>query len=198
MSVFLPEGYDAPASDKLVQPSAAPLSDQEKDLIRRLFSKPELIPERFLSYIVDYLAVNQPQIPISNIFGFSQFTAKEGNTISSPTETTTSTSYTDLPTVGPTITGLPDGKYVIFFGNTSSTSSSSAQATTSVKVNSIEASDTDMLLNGSTVTVPVSRAILKTLSNGGNNTLAMRYKVFTAGTGSFRDRWMIALRYANL
>lgn len=155
------------------------------------------VPKPFETWMIDKVVSSGFDLPISQIIGFAGFLAQEGNTIVTPTETTTSTTYTDLATVGPSISGLTPGRYLIFFGNTSSTTSSSAQATTSVQVNATAASDADMLLNGSTTTVPVSRAILKDLALE-SNTLTMKYKAFTAGTASFRDRWMIALKIANL
>src|SRR5690348_16089479 len=53
--------------------------------------------------------------PVSNLVGFAQFlgqVATRVNTI----ETTVSTSYTDLATSGPTLTGLADGNYFVFHG----------------------------------------------------------------------------------
>ena len=141
-----------------------------------------------------WLEQNPPSIPVTQILGFTQFTVQQATPIIT-SETTTSATFTDLATVGPSITGLPDGKYVILFGSALS-ASAGANAIMGIKINSTEATTADPTVqtNGTALT-SAATAMVKTLSNGGNNTLTARYE--SSGTGTFAIRWLIAIRYAN-
>lgn len=142
-----------------------------------------------------WLEQNPPAIGISNILGFSQFTANSNSVITA--ETTTSASYTDLATVGPTLTGLPDGQYIILYGAASSSSATGTQtAFVSVSVNGATAVDNDGAENQNNAIASVARAITSTLSNGGNNTITLKYRS-TSGTATFAFRWLIALKFDN-
>jgi hypothetical protein len=143
-----------------------------------------------------WLEQNPPSVPISSVLGFQQFTAQSATKIST-NEATNSTTYTDLATTGPEITGLPDGKYVIFFGAYGRCSSNAGGARMSVDVDGVGAHDADAATWNVTDAAPGSTACLKTLSNAGNNTLTAKYRTDSTMTGTFADRWMIALRYAN-
>lgn len=143
-------------------------------------------------------------LPISNIVGFQQFTVQQATSILTA-ETTASDTYTNLATTGPTITGLPDGKYAVFYGAFGHNSTVGGGAVMSVKLNSAEAIDADALsvFPASSIAYPAggvaaSRVIFTTLANGGNNTLLARYRRGNAiGTAQYSTRWMAALRYAN-
>lgn len=149
---------------------------------------------RFPSWMVDTVARYGLPVPIGNIVGFSQFTAQIAATI--PTdESTLSTSYTDLGTVGPTLTGLPDGSYLVAFG--ALVTGVSGTAYMGVKVNAAEATDA-AAMKTNVANVPGTRIVAVTLDAGGNNTLTARYRTTVAGSGSWSDRWMLALKYANL
>jgi hypothetical protein len=67
-----------------------------------------------------------------------------------------------------------------------------------VKVNTTEPVDDDSIFWNLTVGtfVPGARAIEKTLAGDGNNTLLARYRV-SGGTGTWRYRWMLAVKVAN-
>lgn len=155
-----------------------------------------LLLQQFKEYMTQYMALNQPAIPISQIFGFDQFTVKPATKVNT-SETTTSGSYTDLATVGPTLTGLPDGQYLILHGCNMITSAAGSGVFQSVQVNATGASDDDAVVTTSTQSASNATAIVKTLSNDGNNTLTAKYRVGAVVTGEFARRWLIALRYAN-
>lgn len=165
----------------------------EKPILDNIFQ----VSDKFLGQFRLWLEQNPPSIGISNILGFSQFTA-QGATPINTSETTSSTTYTDLTTTGPQITGLPDGKYVVFFGATAKNSTAGRSANMGYQVNSDSVSTTEICLVNVTDFVSIVRASLATLSAGGNNTLAAKYSVANgADTGTFHYRWMIAIRYAN-
>lgn len=141
-----------------------------------------------------WLEQNPPAIGISNILGFSQFTAQPATTIS-VSESTTSATYTDLLTVGPALTGLPDGKYMLIFGGLV-TSSAAGSAWMAPQINATAASDTNGLSCGAGTTNSGAFACTVTLS-GGSNTITMKYRTDSGATGTYTRRWLIALRYAN-
>lgn len=142
-----------------------------------------------------WLEQNPPAIPITSILGFSQFAAQHDSVAAQ--ESTTSTSYTNLTTVGPRLENLPDGKYVILFGCASGSTLDATEPRMSVKINSTEAVDADGGVTSLARWAGQSSAVIKTLSNGGNNTILCRYRTDT-NTGQFRHRWLVAIRIGNL
>ena len=152
------------------------------------------LPKVFLTYMADYIATSGLSIPIGQVLGFSQFTVQQATPIIT-SETTTSATFDDLATVGPEITGLADGQYVILFGAALSASAGD-NAIMGIKINATEATTADPTVqtNATTLTSGAT-AMVKTLSNNGNNTLTARYE--STGTGTFAVRWLIALKFAN-
>lgn len=190
MSQFLPES----AEFKL---PGGPVSDADLQFVSRAFGNPNLIAQvapQFLSYIVSYIEQAGLLIPVSQVPGFNNFTAQTHRVETE--QSTASTSYTDLSTVGPTLTGLPDGKYVFFYGCYAS-NGSAASSRISLKVNSTEAVDADAAVAVSSTAVSIATAVVKDLDNNGVNTVTCRYRA-GSGTSSFGTRWLIALRYSNL
>jgi hypothetical protein len=147
----------------------------------------------FLGYMVDYLALNQPLVPIGQVVGFSQHTAQAATYIATG-EATTSATFTNLATVGPQLTDLPDGQYVVFFGASAVTGADSGRM--SIKFGTAEATDTDAIVwVASGLTIPGARAAAVTLSENAN-TITARYRSNGASV-SFSNRWLIAIRHAN-
>ncbi len=141
-----------------------------------------------------YFEQNPPAIPITSILGFTQFTASSSTVVTS--ESTTSTSYTDLTTTGPEVTGLSDGQYIVFFGANSSNNTAGASALVSVSINGAAASDNDFAGMAGTDQMSVCKAVPKTLSAGGNNSVRLKYRA-GSNTASFARRWLVVLRYGN-
>lgn len=171
-----------------------------------ILSDPMNLPSSFWEYAIQKWLADAPVFPISQVFGFTQFTATPATSILTA-ETTVSTTYTDLATVGPTLTGLADGNYAIFFGAFLHNDTAGGGAVMSVKVNSTEASDNDFtsVFPAGSSAYPtggtcVSRVIFKALSNNGSNTLTCRYREAAPATGTakFSNRWLAALKYSNL
>ena len=171
------------------------LAAHEVDLFQRALSAPlQSIPKEFETWLIDRIAVLLPLIPISQVVGFTQFTAQDAPNVLTQ-QSTTSTSYTDLSTVGPQLTGLPDGQYIIFFG--ANQFSVGAEPNMSIQVNATAASDDDRVVTGAGTAAHQSRAVIKTLDNAGNNTITVKYKSNSGGSVTFFNRWMFALRIAN-
>ena len=200
MSQFLPESFDAQAETVSALPKGI-VTESDLSLIKKTLSRPEIIEQvapNFFAYMVDYLAVNQPLVPISQISGFSQFTAQ--SSVNNGTALRNVNSYGDPTTgdAGPSITLLPKGKYVLLYGALAWDSSGGGGTMyVSPKVNSTEAESADAAnVTANTTGISIMRACLKDLSLE-NNTVTLRYNA-SSGTGRWDNRFLIALRYANL
>lgn len=171
------------------------LSPEELQLQQRLFSAPETLPDAFKSWVVNYIAVNGSPIPPSQVLGLRSSRAVQSQILTS--ESTASTTYTDLATVGPTISGLSDGTYLLTFGCIFN-SAAGGDGYMSVSSNAATPSDNDAAFANASAAgrFNIVRAVLVTLSNQNNNSVNMQYRV-TSGTNSFRYRWLIAQRVGN-
>ena len=193
-------GFDPVPSDRLeiTNERGAALTDFDYRVAACLLKLTNSLqlPKDTLGYLVEYLSLNQPVIPVSQLSGFSSFNAQSARVETE--ESTASGTYTDLATVGPQLTALPDGEYVVMYGCYGQNSGTST-ARISLKVNSTEAIDAEaaVALVGATNVVSIMSAAIKTLSNNGNNTLTCRYRA-GSGTSTFGTRWLIAFKYAEL
>jgi hypothetical protein len=190
-------GYDVAAAQAETQQQIAKgagsfLSNEERQNVRRLLSFPEEFPPEFKEWLLDYLAVNIPQIPIGNIMGFSQYQAVVGTRVDGQ-GSTTSTSYVDLDGGNPIITGLGAGDYLIFHGCAIESSGSTITARQTVKYNEETALSDNAIMSDSTSIVSSSRVVTKTFTNN-NNQIKCQYAVEGVGTGYFQLRWLIALK----
>lgn len=164
------------------------LSQYELDLMRRMFKATLRHPKEFKAWLLDYTSMNI-EVPVAQLIGFSQFLANPATTITA-SESTSSESYTNLTTTGPTVTGLSDGRYIVSYGGYITGDAGSM----SVMKNATEASDNDRILG----TGIGARSIDVSLAGGGNNSLTVRYKTNApASTTTFANRWMMVLRYGN-
>jgi hypothetical protein len=144
-----------------------------------------------------WLEMNPPAIPIKQILGFAQFTAQHSEVLTSQTIGSPVNTYRDLATVGPRLTELPKGKYVLLFG-TNYDASGGATGWMTPSVNGAAPNDND-----AAVVAPVNperfnltRAVVKDLALD-DNTITMKYKS-TQSAPSFSFRWLIVLKYDNL
>lgn len=168
------------------------LTPQERKTVQRLLGFPEDFPPEFKEWLIDFLAVNIPQIPISQITGFSQYQAVVGTRVDGQ-GSTTSSSYIDLDGGHPQITGLGAGDYLIFHGCAIESSGATVTARQTVKYNDEAALSDNAILSDSTSIVSSSRVVTKTFTNN-NNTIKCQYSQEGGGTGFFQLRWLIALK----
>lgn len=112
------------------------------------------------------------------------------------------TSYGNLATVGPQLTDLPDGIYFLLYGAimeaVASGSPTPSPHRLSVQVNGTAASDTDSTWHRNGTETPTVMGALKTLANGGNNTITLKYRCIDASNGTWQQRFLIALRVGSL
>lgn len=163
-------------------------------MIKPILTRFDQIDPQVLQDLATWIGQSNLNIPITSVLGFSQFTAQNAPFIVTA-ETTASGAYTDLATVGPTLTGLPGGMYLIMFGAVANNSGAGNQTYMSVQANSTAAVDADSCETSSATHQSIMMAVAKSLPVG-NNTVTAKYRV-AAGTGNFFNRWLLALRYAN-
>lgn len=199
MSQFLPQGpyqTQPPSGVAEITPADPETTSGDIALMQRVLSaasrNPNLIPADFMSYVLDWIQTQRLSIPIGQVFGFAQFTAKSARVDTG--ESTTSTTYGDLTTVGPEIDGLSDGAYILLYG-ASMFQTGTGEAVMSPSLDGATASDTIAAKTSAASDQTVMAASTATLSSGANS-IAMKYRA-TAGTSTFGARWLIAIKYAN-
>ena len=77
MSQFMPDSGGQSKDSSKAGPEAY-LSPDERKALQRSLSFPEDLPPRFKSWLIDFIAVNIPQIPISQIVGGGNRTVPSG------------------------------------------------------------------------------------------------------------------------
>jgi hypothetical protein len=165
-----------------------------REEIRQYLQDPLGFPEEYKGWLPEWITQAGIDVPIGQVIGFSQFQVQAAPRINT-SESTASTTYTNLATVGPTFTGLADGQYLIMFGAAALTTS--GVALMAIELNGAAASDDNSAAFTTTASgVSGAAAFTTTLENGGNNSLLAKYRT-TAGTGTFAYRWLVALKYAN-
>lgn len=120
------------------------------------------------------------------------------STVVATSQTTTSTSYTDLTTTGPQITATTGTDAIVFWNCRMSNSNANTQCSASVAVSgasSIGASDNyRSLIDGLVANSATACNSFYKFTNltAGSNTFTMKYKV-GGGTGTFVDRELIVM-----
>lgn len=186
------------------------LSQEERALVGRLLGAQEDIPKSFIDWMVDAVAVNIPLIPISQVQGFRSYkqavedaqAAIEANQVVVTQGTvldfgsTSSDTFTDLATAGPTLSDLADGSYILMFGAGMSNNTNGGFAQMSVSVNAASASADDCVHMGGLAGVGGSsmRAVAKTLSAGSNEVVCKYRRPTATGTAQFERRWILAMK----
>ena len=178
------------------QRTPEPLSEFDEKVfesISKYLRDPLRHPKEYKTWLQSYFELNPPLLPISQIVGFSGFTPKT-NEVGGSYQSTTSTTFTNLSTTGPTVSDLPPGTYAVFFGCTAYVDIAGKEALMSFAVNGSTQSETTIV--AVTNAISVARLVLKTLT-APENTLLAKYAVSSGGTASFAARWLTALKVAN-
>lgn len=176
------------------------LSPPERAELQRLMKDPTEYPREMGSWIQELISVNGVEIPISQIRGFTRFTAKHEATAA--TGSIAQADYGDLNTgAGPVIDGLAEGTFLAIFGaflNEGSPINREGCMRLAINGESLGTSDTDAArgFNGSNL----ARAVVLDVRGGGNNNIVRaKYRSASAGAPSinFQNRWMVLLRIGN-
>lgn len=198
MSQFLPENFQERKERteflKPITSEAGNLSPIERQLWQRFTGTPADITPEFKNWLKQFvLAEVVPEIPVYQLQGFGQFTAQSGYV--GAEETTSSATYADLSTSGPTITGLSPGSYILWYGASLQAPTSNAMLA-SLSVNGSTPTDSDAVESQTDTNVSVSRAQIITFSLA-SNSVKLQYRVSGGSNGAARYRFLIALKYAN-
>lgn len=157
----------------------ADLSEAERDKVSKYLASPLEFPDEFKKWAIDWLGQNLPPIPIEQLQGYVK-TRAYANSTGTSSFPTSSTSFADLG--GPTITGLPDGTYLLIWG----CRASGNYGRMAVSMNGSTPTDADSVYieTGGTLTYSGVRIKLVTLSNvaaGGVNTITTPMRKDSAG-----------------
>jgi hypothetical protein len=170
------------------------LTDRERVQFEKFYRNVLDVPGEFLTWLKDRLILDGFELPIGQIQGFAGFVFRGAEVVTN--ETTASTSYVDLSTVGPELTGLEDGSYAAFFG---ATVNGGFTDVGSVGLSINGAAPSNASASASTpATVSVTRIKLVSLSADGNNSLKVQYSTSSGTNVSFAQRFLVAVKYANL
>jgi len=172
------------------------LSPDQRDQIDEFLGNPIKYPEEFKQWLTDYLAVNVPPIPVSQLLGYKgtlaryafEATLSDGNT-------TPERVWTDLG--GPEITQMADGTYWAAWGcQHPGTNAGAATMRMGLSVNGADPSEwTEATTLDDGVQVWKAGQVLLNAGTD-NNTVSTRYYWDLSGgaDGEFRRRWMVLLR----
>ena len=110
------------------------------------------------------------------------------------TESTTITTFGNLTTIGPTISALSAGQYIVLFGHSGFVSTTAGSIGTHMGI-SVSGAAVNPAYTCSVATPQRSGASFGTVFTvGASGSFQAKYRCTGAGTATFADRWMVALR----
>lgn len=172
------------------------MSPEERELINKLLAHPEEFPPEFRNWILNYLGQNIPPLPVEHFQGYKVLLVREAAPVVTA-QSTTSATYVDLATVGPELTKLPDGRYIVFFGCNVDSDLAGDWGKISLSINGAAPSDAHELFVDPIPDAEIPGInVVETdpISNNNNNSIKMQYKSAGAPGTQFSLRWMIAVR----
>lgn len=173
------------------------LSDYELTLAAKIL-RPETmlqIDDRFIGYLAERLVLSGLNLPISQIQGFSGFSA-QFDEITTDENLSNQMTYTDLATVGPSLDDLENGLYAVTHGSVIAGTALTPYYM-SLSINGASATDALACWHRNGDETSVSRGNLITLSDD-TNTIVAKYRTGDASTGGWQNRWLQAIKISNL
>lgn len=199
MSMFMPEGSGAPPQDGVssITPANSETTTADIALMQRILAaaarNPGLIPADFMAYVLDWLQVNNLQIPIGQVFGYNRTTAKSA--VVHTNEARTSSTFGDLATPGPTLNGLGAGTFLVIWGSDAAGNPGVSNAEMIVQDgNGIGTNNGNVALTSVASATSVVSVDTITLSSGGLLTTKYRSSDNTYSC-QWNGRFLIALRF---
>lgn len=166
-------------------------SEGVRKIVNDMLRKPMGLPETFWSYATDWIGTNLPEIPYSGVVGGPEISYNVDN--ASTTRAATAYSGTS-----PTLTGLPNGVYMVGIGCLMTVGAATGGGYMGVQVDSTEATDAESVqVQDVTASISVSRWFATTLTSTGNHTLTARYRSNDTNTVTFENRWLMVIRISN-
>lgn len=177
------------------------LSDYEREFASKLL-RPETFlaiaeGDRLIGYLAERLAMSGLSIPISQIQGFTGFTAQSDEVITD--QSTASASFVNLATTGPSVSGVAPGVYLFIWGAAAynDSASSDAEAQICIDINGSDSTELARTEASAGERSSAVRATVKTLT-ATSSTITCQYRALVAGTAFFSERWLIAIKISNL
>lgn len=177
------------------------LAPEERENAQKLLKQPMEFPQEFKEWTRDFLAVNMPWIPISQILGYRDSRVRYDvvNTIEEVTSAfAPERQWNDLVET-PAITGLADGTYWIAWGGMMYEAGGVGNCDPlriGISINDATPTEWVTFWGNADQGYPGSRAGVYTLSNNDNNKVDQQYwwSLNAGATFGFRDRWIATLR----
>lgn len=219
-----------------------PLTEKERELLHKLLGNPREFPAQMKEWMVDYTALNLPNLPITQFIGYQRFVANVDTTFPdnpvsgqpfvlqvdaanginwalrydaniadsykwtfeggaplhhtiATEQSTASTSYADLSTVGPTVTVPKAGVYRVDYGASLINNTAESDVVVGVKYSAGTPTDTEsiqaegIVSGGGANRTAQSRSIVVTVTSD-SQIVKLQYKVGSS-TGVYRNRWII-------
>ena len=173
------------------------LSSEDRQLLNRLLRDPTEYPKELGSWIQRYLGVYPPQFVASEVAGLAQTNFSPLSSINN-SEAYGATAWGNTATVGPTLSGLRSGRYVLLWEALLKTSNATYFASLAPSVNGADPDSTTAIRSRN---VDVLSAMAFTLAELPlpNNTVTMKYRMENAAaSGTFNDRQLLAIRIGNV
>ncbi|MCR4338323.1 MAG: hypothetical protein NUW01_00390 [Gemmatimonadaceae bacterium] len=195
-------GFDPVQSDRLevTSETGAALTDFDYRVMASVLKMTHSLrwPKDTIGYLAERISLEGLQIPVSQLSGFSGFTARVADTVVTQEDTTSTASWVDLATVGPSLTSIPDGKYLAIWGCQAFGSVLNVGTNMGISANGATPNIDDACQSLSTEAETMASFAEFTLAGGGANTLTAKYRLGNPGTGSYRRRRLLILRTADL
>ena len=177
------------------------LSEQDRERITDLLSRPLDFPSEFRSWLPDWLSINIPPIPVSQLLGYKGTLANVN--IVNDAESVNSSwdaerTWVDLPSYGPEIAGLADGVYFAIWGAFNSRGATgAADCHVGPSVNGADPTFYTISYFMTDQWYPNWCAAPLIVRNGtDNNAVTLKYWYDLSGGASagFQYRWLVVLR----
>ena len=170
------------------------------DITPDALGHPLEFPPEFKQWLADYVALQTPKFPISQVFGYALQRARSATVDTS--EASSSTAYGNLATVGPTLSNLASGFYLLVFGFDGNATSANAHMFMSPSINGAAAVDADScemqpLYPASALTSNVRVLMVQLNGASGVNEVIMKYRM-SGNSGNFSMRFLHAIKVFTL
>lgn len=180
------------------------LSEGEIETLEGVLRTPILFPDEFKTWLTDWITINLPYIPISQVMGYKGTLAN--SSVVNTADTANSSwaperAWVGLQTPGPQITGLADGEYFVSFGGHMrlpvNDPAGAAEIRIGLSINGDDPSDYVWRGGGPERGYSGWRALPVDVKSGtDNNTLSLKYyyDLSPGQSAIFEYRWLTALR----
>jgi len=167
------------------------LDQAGRDQLDRLLSGTIFFPDGFKTWVTDWFATNVPLIPYTHFLGARLNIARSGDFIATD-ESTASATYANLSTIGPSISGIADGDYLVMFGAFSTGQGSVC----SREINGAAADDAFGIWQNESAAA-LARGDIVSLKNNNNSSIVLKYRKDGGGSANFSNRWLVIIRIST-